>query len=72
MGELVTHLAELVTCRLTETFFHWENEAVSSNSHAQSAVELNGKLNETTKRSRHKINKTKKLKLKINDKEKRI
>jgi hypothetical protein len=38
MGEVVTHLAELVTRRLIETCFHWENEAVSSNSYGQGAV----------------------------------
>jgi hypothetical protein len=38
MGELVTHLLELVTRRLIKTCFHWENKAVSSNSYGQCAV----------------------------------
>jgi hypothetical protein len=35
------HMGELVTRRLTETCFHWENEAVSPSSYGQGAVELN-------------------------------
>jgi hypothetical protein len=58
-------MGELVTRRLTETCFHWENEAVSYNSHTQCAVELNEKLNRNKEWTYEK-------KLKINCKEKNI
>jgi hypothetical protein len=63
------HMGELVTRRLTEMCFHWENKAVSPNSYSQWAVELNRNQEwgymkrkvkrsdaETTKRTSQKIN----------------
>jgi hypothetical protein len=35
------YMGELVTRRLTEMHFNWENEAVSSDSDGQGAVQLN-------------------------------
>jgi hypothetical protein len=43
------YMGELVTRRLTETCFHWENEAVSPNSYGQGAVELNKKTKQKSR-----------------------